>query len=296
MKVDFYLLGEKGFIALKYFCEKNEASCVGVVVAARDAAIEKDYFTEIKDLCVALAVEFYERGTEPSSKNSENYAFAIGWRWLINESSKLIVFHDSLLPKYRGFAPLVNMLINGEKDIGVTALIASDEYDKGDVLLQKSVSITYPIKIQSAIDLIAPIYGDLVCSVFQNFLKNDGLIARHPQNEALASYSLWRDEDDYHISWKHSAERIKRFCDALGSPYRGASTYLKGEKIFICEVEVCKDVAVEARADHIGKVIFFDSDCPVVVCGDGLLKIKNYRYDGFDDKKISFRSRFTNKF
>ena len=49
------------------------------------------------------------------------------------------------MPKYRGFAPLVNSLVNGEKIIGVTALFASEEYDNGDIIMQSSVDITYPI-------------------------------------------------------------------------------------------------------------------------------------------------------
>jgi methionyl-tRNA formyltransferase len=53
-----------------------------------------------------------------------DFNIAISWRWMLKVSN-LIVIHDSLLPKYRGFSPLVNMLINGEDTLGVTVLFAT---------------------------------------------------------------------------------------------------------------------------------------------------------------------------
>ena len=78
---------------------------------------------------------------------------AVSWRWMIKHpKNKLIVFHDSILPKYRGFAPLVNMLINGEKEIGVSAIFGADEYDSE--IISEKTTISYPIKIQKPFRLI----------------------------------------------------------------------------------------------------------------------------------------------
>jgi methionyl-tRNA formyltransferase len=57
--------------------------------------------------------------------------------------------HDSLLPKYRGFAPLPNALINGEREVGVTALFASEEYDMGDIVCQRRLAVEYPMITRS---------------------------------------------------------------------------------------------------------------------------------------------------
>lgn len=48
------------------------------------------------------------------------------------------------------------------------------------------------------------------------------------QEEALASYSLWRDEDDYLINWKNDSNDILNFINAVSSPYKGAATYING--------------------------------------------------------------------
>ena len=68
------------------------------------------------------------------------------------------MFHDSLLPKYRGFAPLVKGLICGETRFGVTALFGASQYDAGDILFQASVGITYPIAISDLITRVADCY------------------------------------------------------------------------------------------------------------------------------------------
>lgn len=295
MKVDFYLLGKKGFVALTSFLEKNGSKGVGIVVAARDSGNEDDHFDEIKKMCSIYQIDFFERGTEQNRISSEfKYTFAIGWRWLILDSSRLVVFHDSLLPKYRGFSPLVNMLINREPEIGVTALIASDEYDKGDIICQKSVSISYPIKIQSAIELIAPVYSELVLEVYGQLLEREQLHVTQ-QDESLATYSLWRDEDDYLIDWRQSSEDIKRFCDAVGYPYKGACSYVRGRKIRVNDAAVVVDVVVEMRSENLGKIIFMDAGTPIVVCGVGLLRINNYNFENIENGesgKINFRSKF----
>lgn len=291
MKVDFYILGQKGFLALSRFCEENESQYIGVVIAARDPAIEKDYFDEIEDLCDSFGITFYEKGKQKYGKYESQYVFAIGWRWIINTSKTLIVFHDSLLPKYRGFSPLVNMLINQEEEIGVTALIASDEYDKGDILGQASIIVSYPIKIQKAIDLISAVYGDLVTSIYRLMKSNIDLHGSQ-QDESLATYSLWRNEDDYLINWEWDAGKIKRFCDAVGYPYKGARTLAGDDELIINDALVVADIVIESRCDHIGKIIFFDGGHPIVVCGSGLLKLVNYSFKSQEEKKLSFRTRF----
>lgn len=92
------------------------------------------------------------------------------------------------------------------------------------------------------------------------------------QDESKASYSLWRNEDDYQIDWSLSAETISRSIDALGFPYRGASAWDGDQKCRILEAEEVDDVLLENRVP--GRVIFMEEGCPVVVCGKGLIKLK----------------------
>lgn len=294
VKVNFYLLGEKGFVSLKSFLSEFGNESVAYVIAARDKGISNDYFDNIEELCRVNDVAFQDRAKLSVSVDSQLFSFSIGWRWMIEATERLIVFHDSLLPKYRGFSPLVNALINKEDKIGVTALVATSEYDKGNILAQEAVGVLYPINIQQAIELITPIYVKLVLKVYSTLLSGSKLVGTK-QDETNATYSLWRDESDYFVDWGKSAVDIKRFCDAVGSPFKGACTRADNRIIRLNHVKIFPDVQVESRTDHIGKIIFMNKNNPVIVCGSGLLEIITYQCDDDDDaivNQLKFRTRF----
>ncbi|MBE0472307.1 MAG: hypothetical protein IBX55_22710 [Methyloprofundus sp.] len=114
--IAFYIMNSKGLFVLKRFIKKFGANAISYVVSEKDKAVQYDSFPAIKQLAQKNNIPFYQRtqfDVEIENKFS-GLKFAIGWRWLIKNETSLIVFHDSLLPKYRGFAPLVNSLINKE--------------------------------------------------------------------------------------------------------------------------------------------------------------------------------------
>lgn len=293
MKIAFYGLGAKAYHSIRAFIERHGGDCISAVIAARDPAQQADHYVEMKALCEEHSVAFFDRN-ESYVHEDGVVQLAIGWRWML-DSENLVVFHDSLLPKYRGFAPLVNALINGDASVGVTALHASKHYDAGPIIFQQHVPISYPITIQEAIDQVTRAYEDLVERVYQTLCAGNQLPSIE-QDHSQATFSLWRDEQDYFMPWEQSAELLKRFCDAVGYPYAGARTYLGGDILLVLKVEIMPDVQVEMRNMHIGKVIFMDQGCPVVVCGEGLLKIIEYRFaDGRSNSSIPFRSRFSGR-
>lgn len=174
---------------------------------------------------------------------------------------------------------------------GVTALFASSEYDRGDIIAQKSFEINYPIKINEAIEKIEPLYFELVDEIYSK-IQNDDELKATKQDENKATYSLWLDSEDYFIDWSWSAKKIKRFVDAVGYPYDNAKVYLNDEIVKFVDVEIVDDVEVENRERHIGKVIFIKNGIPVVVCSDGLISLKDIRDENDNDMFINFRSRF----
>ena len=287
--ITFFLMNEKGFYVLSQVLKCYPSDLIECVIGSEDKAVSKDYNLEIKQLCAAYAIPYHDKSSAVKIKST--YCFLIGWRWLVDVQSHVIVFHDSLLPKYRGFNPIVTSLINGEKHLGVTALFAADKYDTGDILMQKCIDIEYPITIHEAINKICPIYFYLVNALIDLLVKGETVVS-HPQNALEATYSLWRDELDYKINWSQSAVSIKRFIDAVGFPYKGASAYIDTEKVRILSVDVCPDVVIENREP--GKVIFNENENPVVVCGVGLLKIMSIVSDEGHNKLPlnKFRVRF----
>lgn len=266
--VVLYLMNKKGWSVLSAVLKLYGKDVVAAVITARDPAMTMDYYDEIVSLSGQYNVPVYDRKNADSY--SGKYKMAIGWRWIISDDDHLIVFHDSLLPRYRGFAPLVNALINGEEEVGATALFATAEYDKGEIIEQLSLTVSYPLKISDAIDAVSNLYEQLALNIFKQLYSGQVLLS-YPQDEQQATYSLWREEADYMIDWNKPASFIKRFIDSVGFPFKGASAQA-GECIYrIYDAVEIPDVKIENR--DVGKIIFIQDGRPVVVCGEGLLRL-----------------------
>lgn len=271
-RLGIYAMTEKGRRVLAELSTAHR-ECLSWVVAARDNSLTDDGFEAIHDWCRQAGIPFYERGEIP--QEPATHALAIAWRWLIPDSStRLIVIHDSLLPKYRGFNPLVTALIAGDDEIGATALWANADYDCGDIIAQRSCSVSYPLRIADAIDQVSALYVDLARFITAELQAGRDLPAT-PQDDAQASYSLWRDTLDYALDWSASAAVLKRQVDAQSAPYTGATTQMDGETVRILAAEVLPDVEIANRTP--GKVIFLHDGLPTVVCGHGLLRIEDAR-------------------
>jgi methionyl-tRNA formyltransferase len=227
-------------------------------------------FSRLAEIATREKIEFLEQKYPVSSM--QGLVFVVGWQYLLKDLGPFtVVFHDSLLPRYRGFAPTVTALINGEPEVGVTALSPSEIADEGPILCHASVPIKYPIKIAEALKLQAGLMVDLAVRIHPQWLQ--GSLASRAQNDSNATYSLWRDDADYEIDWSRSAEEIRRFIDAVGHPYMGARTSVDGEDIIVESASVVDDLRFEGR--HLGKVWRIEEGCPIVVCGRGLLRVED---------------------
>ena len=284
-----FLMTEKGYRVLQHIVAHLDSSVVALVVGAPDPNLAQDFFIEIRDLCAQAGIPFQHRDAARALPTA--YALAVSWRWLITDAGTLIVLHDSLLPRYRGFAPLVSCLINGEPAVGVTALYATAEFDQGPILGQASRPVQYPLRIADAVQLAVECYLELITQLWSG-LRAGQLPAGTPQREADATYSLWRDEQDYRIDWRADSATIRRFVDALGWPYQGASTLLNGQLHRVLAAEPEPDVRIENRTP--GKVLFVRAGQPVVVCGTGLLRLTALRTSAGGEALplARFRSRF----
>lgn len=268
--IGLHLMSSKGVGVLRSLVAAYGAEPFAWVMAGKDQAIADDGFFEIREISETAGIPFCARGSAVPAAPPP-YLFAVSWRWMMPLAAKqqLIVFHDSLLPRYRGFAPLVSALVNGDTQVGVTSILAASEYDRGPIIGQESITINYPIKIRKAIDAILGCYQRLAIDAVQQI--HGGQLVALPQEEEKATYSLWRDEHDYHIDWNWDAARIRRFVDAVGYPYAGAATMAGGRMFRILESTDLADVTIENRTP--GKVIFVRGVEPVIVCGRGLLQV-----------------------
>lgn len=264
---------------LKAAIESDYISHINLVFVGEDEAVLSDFSSEIAGLCDKYEIGWRraKSGLVNLGDDPEAVLLAAGWRWIIRGSfGQIIVFHDSLLPKYRGFNPLVTALLNKDPEVGVTALVANEQFDTGDIVEQQSVKIYYPIKVSEAIELVGEAYCRIACSIFHRLSKGRSL-AGYAQDHDVASYSVWRDEDDYRIDWSWTAEYIGHFVNCVSYPYKGASSFCDQHLVRIQQVENVPDVDVVNR--DVGKVLFMQNGQPIVICGEGLVRIVRATYE-----------------
>ena len=283
-------MNAKGLAVLQHIIARFGPSSVQQVIFAEDSKVVKDYSGEIKILCQECGIPVSDRRIHIESKTPV-LRIAIGWRWILPEAFPLIIIHDSLLPKYRGYSPVVSALLNREPLLGATALLGDAEFDAGPILEQESFKVDYPAKINDVIDRLATVYQSLVEKIFRRI--ENGNLEGSSQDLSQVTFSLWRDDEDYLIDWSKSAEEISLFIDCVGTPYLGAATRLDRELVRIMDAEVLPDVKIENRTP--GKFIFLRDGFPVIVCGTGLLKVKEMNLDSSKESMLplkKYRLRF----
>lgn len=285
--IKVFATGLKGFKTIQGLREKTSEI---IVVIGKDINVKNDFSKEIETYCKQENLKFYFCD-EQVDEHEFGLAVAAGWQRMIFDIpfSALIVFHDSLLPKYRGFNPLVTALLNKDDCVGVTALMAADKYDRGDILSQVRVPIVYPVTIENAIIMVSDAYYNIAGEIYDLF--SSGSLYGKPQNESLATYSLWRDNDDYAIDWSLDSHAIERHVNSVGYPYLGASSLMDGVLVRIKKVLPVCDIVIENRTP--GKIIFFEENMPVVVCGQGLLRVESIEDNNGNKLQINkLRIRF----
>jgi len=294
VRILIYTLGAKGFSVIRELTSFKNARVRLTCVVGNDEGIADDYSEQTLNYCKDFNIETFMNPAPSLNLNNYDFILAVGWRWMIRgvPKKKLIIFHDSLLPKYRGFSPLVSALINQEEAIGVTALFGADTYDTGEIILQKAIKVTYPTCIAEQMLRVSELYASLAGQIFQMILDSSIYLSAKPQNELSATYSLWRDEQDYQICWTQSATEIQNFINSVGYPYKGASAILDSVTVRVFCADVLPDRVIENRSP--GKVIFVQDGYPVVVCGSGLLLLRSVQKE--DGQSVlplkKFRSRF----
>ncbi|MCM2390557.1 methionyl-tRNA formyltransferase [Streptomyces albipurpureus] len=192
---------------------------------------------------------------------------ANNWRtWLPPEIFELpphgtLNVHDSLLPSYAGFSPLIWALINGEPEVGVTAHRMDAELDMGDIVLQRSVPVgpsdTATDLFHRTVDLIGPIVRDALT------LIDSGKAVWTQQDRSQASFFHKRSIEDSRIDWSWPAQDLERFVRAQSDPYPNAFTHHRGARIRIISAAVS-----EGRYGGTpGRIFIREGDGVVIVAG-----------------------------
>ncbi|WP_426577493.1 bifunctional UDP-4-amino-4-deoxy-L-arabinose formyltransferase/UDP-glucuronic acid oxidase ArnA [Xenorhabdus stockiae] len=173
--------------------------------------------------------------------------------------------HGSLLPKYRGRAPVNWAILNGETETGVTLHKMSAKADAGDVVAQQAVQIEKTDTSLIIHGKIREAATELLNDILPRF-KADNYLSI-PQDESQATYFGRRTAEDGEIFWHKSAEEINNLVRAVTEPYPGAFTFL-GER----KITIWRSVPLNTTHDkQAGTVLSIDP--LVVACGTGALEI-----------------------
>ncbi|MGW4466294.1 methionyl-tRNA formyltransferase [Micromonospora sp. NPDC004704] len=169
--------------------------------------------------------------------------------------------HDSLLPKYAGFSPLIWALINGEPEVGVTAHLMDDTLDGGDIVLQRAVPVgptdTTADLFHRTLALFGPITLDGLA------LIESGRTDWTKQDPSQGSFFHKRSIQDSLIDWTWPAEDLERLVRALADPYPNAFTHHKGERVRIIEAGLSRGY----YGGTPGRVFIKEGDGIVIVAG-----------------------------
>jgi methionyl-tRNA formyltransferase len=177
-----------------------------------------------------------------------------------------INLHASLLPKYRGPAPIQWAIINGEKETGVTTMLMDDGLDTGDILLSSKEKITAFDTSATLHDRLSVLGADLLIKTLKSFENNN--INPIAQDHAGATYAPLLKKSDGRINWEKPAEHIASFIRGV-TPWPGAFTFQDNKRLKIFSA---KPILVEAN-EAPGTVIKGFPDELRIATGKGALSV-----------------------
>jgi methionyl-tRNA formyltransferase len=179
-----------------------------------------------------------------------------------------INLHASLLPKYRGAAPINWALINGESETGLTTFFIRRQVDTGDIILQEKLGIGPDETFGGLHDRMAEMGGELLVQTLD--LIESGNVATKKQDDSQASSAPKIFPEMGRIDWARSAHEIHNLVRGL-SPRPGAFSYLDQKRITLLLTELVND---KPAGQEPGSVISTDPKKGIVVaCGKGSLSL-----------------------
>lgn len=271
--------GSRGEVVVKRVLSLVPAKDVLEIVTARDPGSFDDKSAEIQIAAQAAGVPCRDHRSPPRREIEPGiWRILAGWRQMVEPTPTTIVFHDSLLPLYRGFSPVVATLIEGTHKLGATAFFATERFDEGDIIAQLSYDYSNekPMRIAEAFRIVSFLYADLASEIVTTLQAGKDL-PRRPQDDLRATYTPWRDSIDYFLDWRLDAWRLWRTVYALGWPYVGAKICARMSdgmrfRATVREATIVQDVKFIGPRP-IGKLFRKDGGARVVVCGEGMLRL-----------------------
>lgn len=209
-------------------------------------------YKDLGDLSLKHKIPLLKISSSPNDKAfymqikkwSPELMIVVGWHYKIPQriirlaKKGCIGIHHSLLPRYRGGAPLAWAMIRGERYSGTTLFYIGRDIDAGDIIAQKRFRILKKDTIAQLHEKANMLALEMLS---ENLLKiARGKAKRMVQDESKATRFPQRAPEDGLIDWNRSPKEIKNFIRAQTKPYPGAFTYIRGKKVTMWDVDIIK--------------------------------------------------------
>jgi len=222
---------------------------VDLVITHQDDPNENVWFGSVAKLCTEKNIPYITPKADelidliPKIQAlAPNYIFSFYYRFMIPEQilkcAKIAALnmHGSLLPKYRGRAPINWAILHGETETGATLHIMEAKPDAGDIVGQASVSIGPD---ETATDVFAKV-SKSAATVIEKTLPNliKGIVPRQPNELQKGSYFGGRKPADGEIHWNQTAKQVHDLVRAVAPPYPGAFTDHNGKAMIVARTSL----------------------------------------------------------
>ena len=181
--------------------------------------------------------------------------------------------HASLLPKYRGAAPIQRAILDGEKETGVTVMKITKQLDSGDIIAQKRIEIDSSYDAATLRKKLAHMGSELLIDVLQKAAMDD--VAFTKQDESKVTYAAKIKKQDGLIIWESPAERILNQVRAC-NPWPSAYTYFMGKMLKVLRVKLLDRV----KDSQPGSVVKAENDEIIIACADYCISIIELQLEG----------------
>ena len=185
--------------------------------------------------------------------------------------------HASLLPAYRGAAPIQWAVIDGLEETGITIMYMEKGLDTGDIICQSRVKLSPDETGGSLFDRLAVEGADLLVEALEQ-LQN-GTAARRKQDDSKSSYAKMLSKDMGCLDFTQDAATLERLIRGL-NPWPSAYTRVNGKNLKIYAAEVRREDEIAGQKVAAGTVIAVDKKSFTVRCGKGALRILNLQLEG----------------
>ena len=174
--------------------------------------------------------------------------------------------HGSLLPMYRGRCPINWVLVNGERETGVTLHYMTPKPDDGDIVCRKKIAITDDDTARSLHEKAVRAASTMLDEVLPQIKA--GTAPREPQDHSIATYYGGRRPEDGEIDWTVGARQVRNLVRAVTQPYPGAFSYIVNQK---CVFWAVSEEPYSPEELSPGTIV--STDPLVVVCGKGAVRV-----------------------